>query len=194
MDETQNENGAAIRELIERVCADDRFRPHETVCLRIYYSEPMTIRALSDRIRESLGATHRRLVRAQRKMGAVVVEMFTDPEDLRQARRLLACLRETHGRKGGNGSAASQLPELVPVRTAARLCGVDAATMRAWMADPNKEIRGQQVERNGRNTECVPLSALPLSDEYRHDYRALKARIVTEDDLVTWRECARHTL
>lgn len=178
-----------IRDYIARILQEDGFSPPGRQALELHYCESLTIPQLAVQMGMPIATAHRNLKRAKLHAAAVIIRLETDPEALAWARYILREQRNpATGKRQPGRTAADRLPEWVPVRKAAVLCGVEPEKVRRWIADPKHPVVSRMVEIRGRNRECVRLEALPLLDEYRYDARHLTARIVTEDDLVEWRE------
>jgi len=190
-----------ILDLIERLAADAGFTPAEHVCYELTVGERLTLREVAERLRTSRSTAHRHIQRCRQKIdgsrgdpvmtAAVVVAQFqTDPAMLREAKRVLDCLRNEQARKplgNPNRPSVQPVPDWVPVGLAAKLCGVRKETVQNWIADPKHPACTTELEYDGRVQVCVCKHDIPLLDEYRRKPAPLRAIEVTPDDMVEWR-------
>lgn len=173
----------SITEIVARICEEARFTSREHTCFVLYYQDGLTLRQVSTRIQISLGSVHKHLARARAKL--LVIEQTADQREFQWARLVLQLMRNrTTGRHKGAHQPSPACPEWVPVRVAARMCGVSICTMQNWIDDERNPLRAEVMEYQGRREVCVPRAALPLRPDFRP--APLHAKLVIPDDLVHW--------
>jgi DNA-binding CsgD family transcriptional regulator len=184
-----------IAEYIERLVRDANFTPSEHMAWVLMEHEGLTLREVAASMNRSPSVAYKHLARARRKVAEAqrvrVAQLACDPEEWRQARRLLQCIRNESGKRvrGGCGRRPSQdpVPDWIPVRMVPRLCGVAVRTVQNWIADPRHPCKPELVEFEGREQLCVSRHSVPLLPEYTQGRVPTRAELVTPFDLVEWR-------